>query len=247
MKAEDACFGFQPLEYVEVANAWIGLLGNSDQGLALICEAADELNPEELYYLADFAAIVGEQKLANLLTYQGTGYHIEHYLYMELAQQLMSSSNVEAAKRVAKSAERRLETVGDSVAHAKAIIQLFDDQSKAREILKTAEFYCNYTEDYVALAKGFTEVLGEPERTDKLLEEAAQIVMAGEGFAELAYAWLELKNDRGAALAIFRQAVPDIFNRTVLQNIAITAMREFNNPELALQCYQKTADIITPW
>ena len=46
VKAEDACFGFEPLEYVKVANAWIGLLGNSDRGLALICEAADELNPE---------------------------------------------------------------------------------------------------------------------------------------------------------------------------------------------------------
>ena len=69
--------------------------------------------------------------------------------------------------------------------------------------------------------------------------------MAGEEFADLAYAWLELKNDRGAALAIFRQAVPDISVRRVLQNIAITAASEFNNPELALQCYQKTVDIIT--
>lgn len=53
---------------------------------------------------------------------------------MELAQQLMSSPYVEAAKRVVKSAEHRLETVDDSVAHAKTIIQLFEDQSKARKI-----------------------------------------------------------------------------------------------------------------
>ena len=245
MKAEDACSGFEPPEYVEVANAWTVLLGNSDRGLALVCEAAEELYLEELYCLANFAAKVGEQELANLLTNLAEGYHIEHYLYIELAQQLTSSSNVEAAKRVAKSAERRLNTVNDSVEHAKAIIQLFDDQSKAQEIMESAKFNCDNSEDYITLARGFTEVLCEPGRIDYLLEEAVQIATPGGDFVDLAYAWLELKNDRGAAHAIFRQAVPDIFDPRVLQKIAITAMREFNNPDLALQCYQKTAEIIT--
>lgn len=39
VKVEDACFGFEPLEYVEVANAWIKLLDNSDRGLASVCES----------------------------------------------------------------------------------------------------------------------------------------------------------------------------------------------------------------
>ena len=75
-----------------------------------------------------------------------------------------------------------------TVTHVKAIIQLFDDQSKAREILKTAEFYCDSTEDYIALAKGCAEVLYEPERIDDLMEEVAQIASKGEEFADLAYA-----------------------------------------------------------
>ena len=245
VKAEDACSGFEPPEYVEVANAWTVLLGNSDRGLAIVCEAAEELYLEELYCLANFAAKVGEQELANLLTNLAEGYHIEHYEYIELAQQLKSSSNVEAAKRVVKIAERGLNTVNDSVEHAKAIIQLFDDQSKAQEIMESAKFNCDNSEDYIALARGFTEVLCEPGRIDYLLEEAVQIATPGGDFADLAYAWLELKNDRGAAHAIFRQAVPDIFDPRVLQKIAVTAMREFNNPELALQCYQKTTEIIT--
>lgn len=245
VKAEDACSGFEPPEYVEIANAWTVLLGNSDRGLALVCEAAEELYLEEIYCLASFAAKVGEQKLANLLANLAEGYQIEHKEYIELAQQLKSSSNVEAAKRVIKMAERGLNTANDSVEHAKAIIQLFDDQSKAQETMESARFNCDNSEDYITLARGFAEVLCEPERIDSLLEEAVQIATPGEDFADLAYAWLELKNDRGAAHAIFRQAVPDIYNPRVLQKVAITAMRQFNNPELALQCYQNTAEFIT--
>ena len=245
VKAEEACSCFEPSEYVEVANAWTVLLGNSDRGLAIVCEAAEEFYREELYYLVNFAAKVGEQELANLLTKLAEGYPIQHYEYIGVAQQLKSSSNVEAAKRVVEVAERDLTTVSDSVEHAKAIIQLFDDQSKALEIMESAKFNCDCSEDYIALASGFKEVLCEPRQIDYLLEKAVQIAALGEDFVDLAYAWLELKNDRGAAYAIFRQAVPDIFAPSELQKIAVTAMREFSDPDLALQCYQKTTETIT--
>ena len=246
-QAKDVCF--EPMEYAELGNAFT-MLGNPDRGLALIykaVEAVDSDDKGDIVRLSHYAGEAGNGELAEVLEMEASFGYLDATDFQNLAK-WVSSSNVEAAKCVAKRAEPYLNTIDDSVAYAKLIVQLFDDQIKAREILKTAEFYCNTTEDYIALAKGCAEVLDEPERIDDLLEEAAQIAMAGEEFADLAYAWLELKNDRGAALAIFRQAVPDIFNRTVLQNIAITAMREFNNPELALQCYQKTADIITsPW
>ncbi len=240
-QAKDVCF--EPMEYAELGNAFT-MLGNPDRGLALIykaVEAVDSDDIDDIVRLSHYAGEAGNGELAEVLEMEASFGYLDAWDILSLAK-WVSSSNVEAAKCMSKRAARDLQSIADSVSFAKAIIQF--DQSQARKLLENAAMDCKDFEDYIELAQGFAEVLGEPERIDDLLEEAAQIAMEGEEFADLAYAWLELKNDRGAALVIFRQAVPDISDRTVLQNIAITAVRELNNPELALQCYQRTADII---
>ncbi len=236
---------FEPMEYAELGNAFT-MLGNPDRGLALIykaVEAVDSDDKGDIARLSHYAGEAGSGELAEVLEMEASFGSLDATDYQNLAKRV-SSSNVEAAKCVAKRAEPYLNTIDDIVANAKLVVQWFGDKDQARRLLENAAMGCEDFEDYIELAQGITEVLGEPERIDDLLEEAAQIAMEGEEFADLAYAWLELKNDRGAALVIFRQAVPDISDRTVLQNIAITAVRELNNPELALQCYQRTADII---
>ena len=243
-QAKDVCF--EPMEFAELGNAFT-MLGNPDRGLALIykaIEAVDSDDKGDIVRLSHYAGEAGNGELAEVLEIEASFGYLDATDFRNLAKQV-SSSNVEAAKCVAKRAEPYLNTIDDSVAYAKLIVQWYDDKDQARRVLENAAMDCEDFEDYIELVQGIREVLGEPERIDELLEKAAQIATPGENFADLAYAWLELKDDRGAAHAIFRQAVPDIFNRTVLQNIAITAMKEFNNPELALQCYQKTADIIT--
>ena len=243
-QAKDVCF--EPMEYAELGNAFT-MLGNPDRGLTLIykaVEAVDSDDKGDIVRLSHYAGEAGNGELAEVLEMEASFGYLDATDYQNLAKRV-SSSNVEAAKCVAKRAEPYLNTIDDSVAYAKLIVQWYDDKDQVRRVLENAAIDCEDFEDYIELAQGFAEVLGEPEWIDDLLEEAAQIAMEGEEFADLAYAWLELKNDRGAALVIFRQAVPDISDRTVLQNIAITAVRELNNPELALQCYQKTVDIIT--
>ena len=243
-QAKDVCF--EPMEFAELGNAFT-MLGNPDRGLALIYKAIETVDSDDkgdIVRLSHYAGEAGNGELAEVLEIEASFGYLDATDFQNLAKRV-SSSNVEAAKCVAKRAEPYLNTIDDSVAYAKLIVQWYDDKDQARRVLENAAMDCEDFEDYIELVQGIREVLGEPERIDELLEKAAQIAMAGEEFADLAYAWLELKSDRGAALAIFRQAVPDISDRTVLQNIAITAASEFNNPELALQCYQKIADIIT--
>ena len=241
-QAEEICD--EPMEFAEFGNA-CAMLGNPDLGLTFIykaVEAVDSDDKGDIYRLADYAGQAGNKELAEALDFEASFGYLDAWDILSLTKSL-SSSNVEAAKSLAKRATRELESADDKVSFAKAIIQLVGDKDQARKLLENAVMNCEDFEECIELARGFVEVLGEPERIDGILDKAVQIASVGEDFADLAYAWLELKNDRVAALEIFRRAVPDISVQTILQNIAITALRELSNPELALQCYQRTADI----
>ena len=84
-------------------------------------------------------------------------------------------------KCVAKRAEPYLNTIDDSVAYAKLIVQWYDNKDQARRVLENAAMDCEDFEDYIELVRGVKEVLGEPERIDELLEKAAQIAMDRRG------------------------------------------------------------------
>lgn len=238
---------FEPMEYAELGYACT-MLGNSDRGLAIIYKVVADIDVNEygfgydLFKLAKYAGETGTGDLAEAMSEEdGCFGDLNAWGILSLAK-WVSPYNIKAAKSMSKTAACDLHSLADHVSFAKVIIQF--DQSHARRLLEDAVLYCEAVEDYIELAQGVSEVLDEPDRVDDLLLKAAQIASDGGDFAILAYAWLELKDNRGAAFAIFRQAVPDIFSPTVLRNITITAMREFNDLELALQCYLRTADIV---
>lgn len=234
------------IEYAQYGCA-IATLDNSDRGLAIIYKAVEVVDSDEkgeIASLSDYASQAGNKELAEVLSIEASSPFLDAWEILTLTK-MMSSSNVEAAKCMANRAARSLQSVTDTVWFAKEFNEKFDDKDYVRKLLENVVIDCEDFQDYIQLVWGLADVRGEPEQIDDLLENAAQIASSGEEFVDLAYAWLQIKDDRGAALTIFRQAVPVSHNQTVLQNISKTASEVLNNSKLAFECYQRIVETTT--
>lgn len=238
--AEDACF--EAMEYAEVGMAVATLLGDKERGAELIRNAAAEASSEsDKMRLATFAEQAGDSKLAESLMSSATTELKEFSDFREMSAKLLAQGDAEQAKSVFLGAERFLNSVSETVEFATTLLNSFDDRERAGQILENAEVDCQFPIDYVSLARGIQGAMGDDSRVDALLMEAAECAMEGEEFVDVAHGYWELRQDAENAKKHFEQALADVSDRQVLQDMAALAAEQIKDMPLALEIYRKTA------
>jgi hypothetical protein len=244
-QAEEMCF--EPMELAAVGAGLAGTGIDSDKGAALLKQAAaDATKMEDILALAGLAKDkLGDEALANELLSKVEQKAKSLNDYLELANSVKAAGNLDTARGFYQKAARYCEDVGDTVAYARGMIEVFDDRDWARTTLEEAETDCQFPKDFAALAGGFKALFNDQDKVAELMDQAGEFAMSAEENLDLARGYWELLADRDKAGAAYEKALPELEDKTQLMALAGTVATELEAPDLAKRMYAKAEQKMT--
>ncbi len=241
-QAQEACF--EGKEFAAVGSAFATLVGDAETGKMLLAKAVEEAQgPDEIMALAQQALPVDAELATSLLSQVEAA--CKDFAALRKLAARMAESDKTAAREIYKNADRFCGDMETTVEFARGAIEIFADEHWAGDILGAAESDCQFPKEFVALARGFKALMERTDKVDELLEQGAEFAMSGEEHLDLARGYWELNNDAVRAAQAYRQALPDITDRTQLLALGKTIGAELGDRELAKQIYAKVEDKTT--